>query len=216
MINGLQLKVCGITRAEDIRAATEVGADFLGFNLYPQSPRYLPLAHYGKLVSDLRMEPRSVAILVEPSREELTAAGAAGFDFFQIHFAHTTPFETLQSWSRQVGAHRLWLAPQLPPAIDVPAEWLPLAGTFLLDTFHAGGFGGSGKTGDWTKFARHQSASPQHTWALAGGLGPDNVVEAIARSGTRFIDVNSGVESSPGVKDAGKLRTLAAVLAALK
>jgi phosphoribosylanthranilate isomerase len=112
----------------------------------------------------------------------------------------------------QAGAHRLWLAPKLPPGEDVPAEWLPLAATFLLDTFHAGGFGGSGKTGDWDKFARHQQGHPQNTWVLAGGLTPDNITGAIASSGTRFVDVNSGVESSPGVKDRVKLERLAAAL----
>ncbi len=213
MINGFQLKICGQTRVEDARAAAEIGADYLGFILYPKSPRYLALEVYRQIAPDLPVGPRRVAVMVEPTSEELAAAAGEGFAFFQIHFAHTTVFETLLAWSRQVGAHRLWLAPKLPPAIDVPAEWLPLAGTFLMDTFHAGGFGGSGTTGDWAKFARHQLACPQHAWVLAGGLSPDNVVDAIARSGARFIDVNSGVETSPGVKDPAKLRRLAEVFA---
>lgn len=212
MINGIQLKVCGQTRAEDARVAADVGADFLGFILYPKSPRYLSLDAYKALAPSLPTRPQRVAVMVEPAPAELAAAMAAGFDFFQIHFAHTTPLATLQGWSGQVGAHRLWLAPKLPPVFDVPAEWLPLAGTFLLDTFHAEGFGGSGQTGDWAKFARHREANPQHTWILAGGLSPDNMADAVARSGTFFVDVNSGVESSPGVKDHAKLRRLAEVL----
>jgi phosphoribosylanthranilate isomerase len=181
--------------------------------LYPKSPRYLALDVYKEIAPDLPAGPRRVAVMVEPSEAELTSAVAAGFDFFQIYFPHSTRFETVQACSQKVGAHRLWLAPKLPPSADVPPEWLPLAGTFLLDTFHASGFGGSGKTGDWGKFGRHQQASPQHAWILAGGLGPDNVVDAIARSGARFVDVNSGVETSPGVKDHAKLRKLAEVLA---
>ena len=212
MINGLQLKVCGQTRAEDARVAADIGADYLGFILYPKSPRYLSLDAYKALAPSLPAGPQRVAVMVEPSTEELAAVTAAGFDFFQIHFAHTTSLETLRGWSGLVGAHRLWLAPKLPPAVDVPAEWLPLAGTFLLDTFHAEGFGGSGKTGDWKKFARHREAYPQHTWILAGGLSPDNVADAVARSGAFFIDVNSGVESSPGVKDHAKRQRLAEVL----
>ena len=90
---------------------------------------------------------------------------------------------------------------------------LPLAATFLLDTFHAAGFGGSGKTGDWAKFARYRETYPQHTWILAGGLSPDNVAEAVAQSGAFFVDVNSGVETSPGVKDHAKLRALGEALA---
>lgn len=213
MINGLQLKVCGQTRAEDARVAADIGADYLGFILYPKSPRYLSLARYAELAPGLPSGPRRVAVMVEPSSEELAAAVAAGFDFFQIHCAHTTPVETVQGWSLQTGAHRLWLAPKLPPGDDVAAGWLPLAATFLLDTFHAEGFGGSGKTGDWKKFARHRETYPQHTWILAGGLSPDNAADAVARSGAHFIDVNSGVESSPGVKDHAKLRALGEALA---
>lgn len=216
MINAMQLKVCGQTRAEDARVAADLGADYLGFILYPKSPRYLSLDAYKTLSPELPAGPRRVAVMVEPSVADLSAAVAAGFDHFQIHFAHTTPLETLRAWSGLVGSHRLWLAPKLPPGEDVTAAWLPLASTFLLDTFHAGGFGGSGKTGDWAKFLRHQQAYAQHTWILAGGLSPDNVAAAIAASGTHFVDVNSGVESSPGIKDHAKLQKLADVLAAGK
>lgn len=208
MINDVQLKVCGQTRAGDARAAAGIGADYLGFILYPKSPRALTIDAYKAMAHNLPERGRRVAVMVEPSSAELAEAAAAGFDYFQIHAAHTTPVETVGGWSLQVGAHRLWLAPKLPPGEDVPAEWLPLAATFLMDTFHAGGFGGSGKTGDWEKFARHRQAYPQHTWILAGGLDPDNVAAALAGSGARFVDVNSGVESSPGVKDLGKLRRL--------
>lgn len=212
MIHGLQLKVCGQTRVEDAAVAAEIGADYLGFIFYPKSPRYLSPAAYKELAPRLPAGPRRVAVMVEPRGEELAEAAAAGFDFFQIHFAHTTPLAVLQGWSAQVGARRLWLAPKLPPETDVSAEWPPLATSFLLDTFHASGFGGSGKTGDWAKFAAHQERHPQNTWILAGGLNPENITEAIDRSGARFVDVNSGVESAPGVKDHAKLRRLAEVL----
>lgn len=215
MIAGIQLKVCGQTRAADAQAAEGIGADYLGFILYPKSPRYLSLERYQALVPELPAGPRRVAVMVEPSRDELAAAEAF-FDLFQIHFPHTTPVATLQTWSRVVGADRLWLAPKLPPEAEVSAEWLPLARSFLLDTFHAEGFGGSGKTGDWAKFARHRDAHPRHTWILAGGLGPANIVEAVTGSGASVVDVNSGVESSPGIKDSAKLAELAERLAAVR
>jgi len=213
MVGTRLLKVCGQTRAEDAHVAAEVGADYLGFILYPNSPRAVTLERYAEIAPELPAGPRRVAVMVEPTTDELASAVAAGFNFFQIHCAHTTPLATVQGWSMQVGAHHLWLAPKLPPGEDVPMDWLPLAATFLLDTFHAGGFGGSGKTGDWTKFARYRETHPQHTWILAGGLSPDNVADAVAKSGAFFIDVNSGVETSPGVKDHAKLRALAAALA---
>jgi phosphoribosylanthranilate isomerase len=215
MIAGIQLKVCGQTRADDARVAAELGADYLGFILYPKSPRYLSLDAFKARAPSLPSGPRRVAVMVEPTADELAVAIEAGFDFFQIHFSHTFPLETVRGWSAQVGPSRLWLAPKLPPEVDVSVEWLPFAETFLLDTFHASGFGGSGKTGDWQKFARHQQAYPQHRWILAGGLGPENVAEAVACSGARIVDVNSGVESSPGVKDHAKLRRLAKVLAGM-
>jgi phosphoribosylanthranilate isomerase len=213
MIGNIQLKVCGQTRVEDAQAAADLGADYLGFILYPKSPRHLSLERYKEIAPALPARPRRVAVLVEPSNEELGAVMAAGFDLFQIHYAHTTSSETVRAWSGLVGAHRLWLAPKLPPGEDVPADWLPLAATFLLDTFHAAGFGGSGKTGDWEKFARHQQSYPQHTWILAGGLNPDNLTDAVTASGARIVDVNSGVETSPGVKDHAKLKQLGDVLA---
>lgn len=212
MVNGLHLKVCGQTRAGDARVAAEIGADYLGFIFYPKSPRAITLDDYKALAAGLPSGPRRVAVMVAPSAAELSAAVAAGFGFFQIHFEHTTPLETVHGWSAITGPSRLWLAPKLPPGADVPVEWLPLADTFLLDTFHADGFGGSGKTGDWAKFARHRAAHPEKTWILAGGLNPDNVADAVAKSGARFVDVNSGVESAPGLKDQGKLRSLRTAL----
>ncbi|OAM87153.1 phosphoribosylanthranilate isomerase [Termitidicoccus mucosus] len=209
MIGNIQLKVCGLTSAADARAAARAGADYLGFILWPKSPRFLALEAWKKLAPDLPAGPKRVAVMVEPGVAELSSAVAAGFDFVQIHFSHTVPLAVAAEWSEFTGRSRLWLAPKLPPEMDVAAAWLPLADTFLLDTFHAGGFGGSGRTGDWAKFARHRAAHSEKTWILAGGLTPENVAAALAASGARFVDVNSGVESSPGVKNAEKLSRFA-------
>jgi len=215
MIDGIRLKICGLTSLADAAFADRSGADALGFILYPKSPRHLPLSHYKALAARLPEGRRRVAVMVEPSGTELADALAAGFDRFQIHFdPATTPVATVAAWSQAVGPTRLWLAPRLSPVAAVAEEWLPLAGTFLIDTFKPDGFGGTGRTGDWAAFARRQAAHPEKTWILAGGLNPENVADAVARSGTRFIDVNSGVEASPGVKDHAKLARLAAALKA--
>ena len=211
MITGITLKVCGLTTVADAQVAADLGADYLGFNLYAQSPRYLPLAQYQAFSARLPAREK-VAILVTPTAAELAAAVAAGFDRFQVHFPLETDVAVVGSWAGAVGVSRLWLAPKLPPDDDVPAALLPFAETIMLDTFHAGGFGGSGKTGDWAKFARHAQRHEDKTWILAGGLNPDNIAAAVTRSGARFVDVNSGVESAPGVKDAAKLRRLVANL----
>ena len=211
MIDGIRLKVCGLTSLVDAEAADAIGADCLGFILHPSSPRYLPLAQYRAMAH--RLPPRRrVAVMVEPEVEDLAVVAGEGFHFFQVHFRSDLPEETIAAWSETVSPERLWLAPKLPPDEDIHREWLPLATYVLMDTFHAGGFGGSGKTGDWGKFARHQQKYPKKAWILAGGPNPENIGEALARSGARFVDVNSGVEAAPGVKDPAKLREFAAAI----
>lgn len=208
MIGGIRFKVCGLTSLVDAECADKCGADFLGFNLYPPSPRYVPLVQFRALAKHLPDRPK-VAVTVAPDLEQLREMQDAGFDAFQIHFPADTPLETIQAWSKQVSPERLWLAPKLPPEVEIAPEWLPFANTFLLDTYSASKFGGSGKTGDWGKFARIQRSHPEKTWVLAGGLNPDNVVEALRQSEARFLDPNSGVEVSPGIKDHNKLKKFA-------
>jgi phosphoribosylanthranilate isomerase len=211
MIAGIQFKICGLTSPGDAEFADRCGADYLGFILYPPSPRGVTLAQFGALQGGL--PPRKkVAVCVAPTVAELQSFAAAGADFFQIHFPHDTPMEMLRVWSQTAGASQLWLAPRLPPHLDVAPAWLPLAETFLLDTFHAEKFGGTGRTGDWEKFTRHRQAHPEKTWILSGGLNPENIGEALRQSGARFVDVNSGVESAPGVKDHDKIKLFVAAL----
>ncbi|HEY8993310.1 MAG TPA: phosphoribosylanthranilate isomerase [Lacunisphaera sp.] len=211
MINGVRLKVCGLTTLVDADAADAIGADYLGFIFYPKSPRGITLTQYAAMKD--RLPPRKkVAVCVEPSAAELAALVTQGFDQFQIHFAAETLTATIAAWSQLTGRAQLWLAPKLPPGQDVKPEWLPLADTFLLDTFHADKFGGTGETGDWAKFKRHGEAHPRKTWILSGGLKPENVAGAVAATGARFLDVNSGVELSPGVKDPAKLKSLVLAL----
>jgi phosphoribosylanthranilate isomerase len=212
MIAGIQMKVCGLRSVADAAAAADCGADYLGINLYPQSPRHLSLAEYQAMVARLP-KVKKVAVFVSPTPADLALAAAVGFDCFQVHFPLETPTAMVGAWAETVGTSRLWLAPKLPPAADVPAELLPMALTFLLDTYHVDVFGGTGKTGDWAKFARHAQRHPEKTWILAGGLNPENIATAVTRSGARFVDVNSGVESAPGVKDAAKLKRFVANLA---
>lgn len=205
MIGGVRLKVCGLTSLVDAEAADRGGADYLGFVLYAKSPRGVTLAHYAAMRPRLP-DRRKVAVCVEPALAELAAMAAAGFDYFQIHFRHDLPPGTVAAWAEVVGTKRLWLAPKLPPQLDVPSALLPLATFWLLDTFQADGFGGSGRTSDWGKFARHREAHPDRHWILSGGLNADNIGAAMRATGARFVDVNSGIEAAPGIKDAGKLQ----------
>ncbi len=211
MIDGVRFKVCGLTSLVDAEFADRCGADYLGFIFAPQSPRALLLAQYTAMESRLPAR-RRVAVVVEPSAAELRALTAADFDFFQVHFRTETDPGRIREWSEIAGPDRLWLAPKLPNNINVEPEWVPLAQYFLLDTFHAEKFGGTGVTGDWPKFERHRLAHPQAHWILSGGLNAGNVGEAVARTGAKFVDVNSGVESAPGVKDQEKLKAFVVAL----
>jgi phosphoribosylanthranilate isomerase len=211
MIDAIQVKVCGLTSLVDADFADACGADYLGFILHPGSPRHIALPQYRSMARRLP-ERRRVAVMVEPTPADLEAIRGAGFDRYQVHFRHDLPLAAIEGWSRAVGADKLWLAPKLPPEVDVPAAWLPFAGTLMLDTFDARLFGGTGRTGDWPKFRRHRERHPQTAWILSGGLSPENVGDALAGSGARFVDVNSGIESAPGVKDHGRLRAFVAAV----
>jgi phosphoribosylanthranilate isomerase len=211
MIDGIRIKVCGLTSLVDAEFADRCGADCLGFILYPKSPRFIALETFRAMAKHLP-DRRKVAVSVEPTVAEVAEMQTAGFDFFQIHFKPDLPLDRIAAWSAIVGADKLWLAPKLPPAADVPAAMLPQAKFFLLDTFHAEKFGGTGETGDWRKFSRHHEAHADKTWILSGGLNPDNIGEALRASGARWVDVNSGVESAPGVKDHAKLKRFVVAL----
>jgi len=211
MVDGIQLKVCGLTTAADAAAAAAGGADFLGFITYPQSPRFLPVAQFRTLAPALPVLPW-VGVSVEPTADALRELRDAGFAKFQIHFRHDLPFAAVESWAAAVGAEHLWLAPKLPPVIDVAPEWKALVGTVLLDTFDAKLFGGTGRIGDWGKFRRHRESAPDKTWILSGGLDAGNVGRAVRQTGATFVDVSSGIESAPGLKDPEKLAAFVAAL----
>jgi len=203
MIDGVRLKVCGLTSLVDAEFADRCGADYLGFVLHPQSPRYIPLPQYQAMAARLP-DRRKVAVLVEPDPREL-ALMRDDFDFFQIHFRHDIPLPALAGWAKAVGLEKLWLAPKLPPAVELPDALLRLSRYFLIDTFHDG-FGGSGRTGDWPKFARLQQRYTERFWILAGGLNAENIGDALRATNAVFVDVNSGVEAAPGIKDQEKLK----------
>ena len=215
MINGIRLKVCGLTSLVDAELADRCGADYLGFVLYARSPRHVTLQQYRAMAGRLP-DRKKVAVTVEPTAAELREIVAAGFDFVQVHFeAGVFPAEAA-AWAAEAGSGRLWLAPRLPPESEIPPAVRSLADTFLFDAFVADKFGGSGRTADWAKFRRHREAQPEKTWILAGGLTPKNIRAALTATGARFVDVNSGVEASAGVKDQAKLAAFVAQLAEVR
>jgi phosphoribosylanthranilate isomerase len=205
MINGIRIKVCGVTTLIDAEAADAGGADFLGFNLYKESPRFVSMEQWKSMLPNLP-DRKKVAVSVVPRVDELKAMVDAGFDLFQIHFPPETPVEMVEAWSNVVDAARLWIAPKLPPGEPFRAELLPFAGSVLWDAFAKDKFGGTGHTSDWAAFRVERESHQGRNWILAGGLSPDNISAALAATGAKIVDVNSGVETSPGIKNPDKLR----------
>ena len=152
---------------------------------------------------------------MEPTLAELAQARDAGFDYIQMHFPNATAFPDAVAWLDVVPPDRLWLAPRVPPGSALDLMFVALADTMLFDTFSPDQIGGTGETGDWKTFAKLQAKHKEIAWVLAGGLSPENIVAAVREAKARFVDVNSGVEASPGVKDHAKLRAFFAALETL-
>jgi phosphoribosylanthranilate isomerase len=211
MIHGVRFKVCGLTSLVDAEAADAVGADYLGFILYPKSPRYVSLAQFAAMTP--RLPPRKkVAVVVEPTAEALVEIKAAGFDYVQVHFSPTTSLVTVERWLEVIPRERLWLAPRVPPGQELDSSFIALVDHVLLDTYHPQAHGGTGQTGDWTSFKALRIRFPHVNFILAGGLNPENIGAALATTGARWVDVNSGIESAPGVKDHSKLQAFVSAL----
>lgn len=211
MINGIRLKVCGLTSLVDAEQADACGADYLGFILYPKSPRYVSLEAFKAMAK--RLPPRKkVAVVVEPATEELSRLIEAGFDCIQLHFSHETPFFQVALWADAVPHDQVWLAPRVAPNGENDPAFFPLAHTILFDAHDAKHFGGTGKTADWGKFRALREQYTRIQWILAGGLNSENIGEALRATEANFVDVNSGVEAAPGIKDQAKLRAFVLAL----
>ena len=203
----IEVKVCGITRKEDAETALTAGAKYLGFIQYPKSPRKISLDSSKSVMQSVdSFSFGRVAVDVCPTPESVVRMKDAGFDFFQFHFPYDFDPEQIGQWSELVGPSSLWLAPKIPPGSSFPKPLLELADTFVIDAYSKDKFGGTGNTSDWNSFAHYQAENPDHNWVLAGGMGPENIEQAMRELDLRMIDVNSALETAPGVKDQALLK----------
>ncbi|NBV39233.1 MAG: phosphoribosylanthranilate isomerase [Verrucomicrobia bacterium] len=210
MIGSTRVKVCGITHTADVAIACDCGADFIGVNVWPGSPRFVKPEQRKSLLREIP-ESKRVAVAVNPTVSDAASLIAEGFAILQIHFDPTTKACDVEAISQKIGPSRLWLAPKLPDGATWPKEILPLADTFLHDAHAKDSFGGTGKLADWNRFKTLKNTHPDKTWILAGGLSPQNLKGALEASAD-FIDLNSGVELSPGLKSAEKLADVRVLL----
>ncbi|WP_404421829.1 phosphoribosylanthranilate isomerase [Nibricoccus sp. IMCC34717] len=208
MSSDVRVKVCGLTSLEDAHAAAAEGAHYLGFIFHPNSPRYISPEAFKAIAAQLPPAQKKVGVAVYESMAELEQYKDLGLDYLQLHFPNDTPFFEAALWTEIIPPNQLWLAPRVPPGKEMDPAFFPLADHVLVDTYHEGGYGGSGQTGNWDEFSRLRGRFTKVTWILAGGLGPENISQAITQSGAQIVDVNSGVESAPGKKDHGKIKAL--------
>ena len=193
------VKICGITRPEDAEAAARFGASYVGFVLWPKSPRAASLDVVRQIVPTLPESVTPVGVFVDPTPQQINDAAAAGIRIAQVHSSATLD---LSSISIPV-IRAVHLAADRKDGIepDVADELI------LLDAHDPVKHGGTGTTVDWK---RAQLVAQARRVILAGGLTPFNVRKAIEEVRPYAVDVASGVESSPGIKDHGLLRAFIA------
>ncbi|AKO98134.1 Phosphoribosylanthranilate isomerase [Marinovum algicola DG 898] len=204
-MNDVRTKICGLTRPQDVAAAAAAGANYLGFNFFPKSPRYLDIPSAGQLALDVPPGIAKVVLVVNPDNALLDAiTGGMPLDMIQLH-GQESPERVTEIKAR-------YGLPVIKVLGVADAEDLPpleaygrVADQLLVDAKppkNAELPGGNGLTFDWRLIAGRRWPVP---WMLAGGLTPDNVGDAIAMTGATQVDVASGVESAPGIKDAEKM-----------
>jgi phosphoribosylanthranilate isomerase len=203
--NRVRVKICGITRLEDARAAVAAGADALGFVLYPPSPRYIAPAAAAALMRALPPFVTPVALFVDPTVEEVRALLAlAPHALLQFHGSESDAFcaQFGQPWIKALA-----VGPETDLEAAIAAH--PGAAGLLLDAWHPQLKGGTGDCFDWTRFPRDHG----QPLILAGGLAPDNVAEAVRLTRPYAVDVSGGVEAveadgtvRKGIKDAERIK----------
>ena len=198
----VQVKVCGITNLADAEKALEFGADMLGFNFYQPSPRALAAGKAREIIERLPATSFNVALFVNEAREKAEQVIAAGqladgrpaYSGLQFHGDESAQY--CRGWPMKViKAFRLKEKDSLAGMKDFPADF------YLLDSWTAG-YGGSGSAFPWAWIDGLDTSR----LILSGGLRVENVVEAIRRIHPFGVDVCSGVEARPGIKDYGKLK----------
>ena len=183
------IKICGITALEDALAACDAGADALGFNFWPRSPRYIEPERAAQIIERIPGNVLAVGVFVDEEAERIEAtAAAAGIEVAQLHGACGVP------------RLRWWKALEAGPEARREMEQFE-AEAFLLDTPAGAQRGGTGRAFDWTL-----ACGLPGRIVLAGGLGPDNVREAIRAARPWGVDACSRLESAPGRKDPEKVR----------
>jgi phosphoribosylanthranilate isomerase len=204
-MNAVKVKICGISREENLEAAVNAGADAVGFVVgVSSSPRNLSLERAAELVKKVPVFTKTVLVMVPESIDEIVEAyEAIKPDVLQLHGEGAPNANALKKMMPGVGLIK-GISPE-PERLLRAAEETGTYDTLLLDAFVPGELGGTGVQRDWETSTRFREAIHPKRMILAGGLNPMNVEEAIRAVKPYAVDVSSGVESSPGHKDPDKI-----------
>jgi phosphoribosylanthranilate isomerase len=194
----VKVKICGITNLPDAKAAAEAGADVLGFVFYDKSPRSITCEAAAAITRELPPFIIKAGVFVDaPEDVVVQAIRECGLNLLQFH-GEEPPDYCLQFGIMSMKAFRVRDAASLQALREYPTE------AWLLDAYTPGKLGGTGEVFNW------DLAREAQTWDrpifLAGGLTPDNVADAIRRAQPYAVDVSSGVEATPGKKDAARVK----------
>ena len=204
----VKVKFCGVTREQDAELAVSLDAWAVGLNMWPGSPRAVPLDRAADLAAALKRRTEVVGVFVNPTLDYLTAtADAVGFTMLQLH-GQEGPRFCIEA-ARRTGCPVIKAA-RVRGRADIQALAAYHTDYHLLDSYRPGVPGGTGEAFSWELAAGHRRVP----LILSGGLTPENVGAAIATVRPFAVDVASGVESAPGRKDHQRMRAFAAAVAA--
>ena len=199
-----EIKICGLSTPETIDAAVEAGADYVGLVHHEPSPRHVSLEQAAALRARVPERTKVVLLLVNQQPQQTVAAlTAVRPDIIQFHGSETAEWLGVVKQHAKVG---IWKAIGVKEAASLQRaqRYQGAADLLLYDAPATKALpGGNGLALDWSILSAHRHTIP---WGLAGGLSPDNVAEAVRQTKAPLVDVSSGVESAPGVKDAGRIR----------
>ena len=201
-----RVKICGITRLEDAELAASLGAWALGFILWPGSSRHVEEAVAAGIARRVRRQAELVGVFVNPTLDEVArAVDVIGLTHVQLHGEEGPSFAT--ETARRTGA-KVIKAARVGGLADLQSLERFRTDLHLLDASVEGARGGTGRSWDWKLAAQRRSKIPM---VLSGGLTPENVAEGVAALHPYAVDVASGVEAEPGIKDPAKVEAFLAV-----
>jgi len=206
-----KIKICGVTSAADAAMCADAGAEAIGLNFYPKSPRCVSLETAREIVDSIRETTLAkVGVFVNaPAKEVQQTATELDLDFVQIHGDEPPEYLAELAGRKVIRAFRC-RDEGLAAVEAYLAESTANLAAVLIDAYSPGAYGGTGEVVDWTTLVKYGGEIEELPLILAGGLTPANVAEAIESTWAYAVDTASGVELSPGVKDTEKTRAFVA------